>query len=140
MQNQETKKNESTISRDLLDRFQNGEITAECLNAELAYWILLEMFDKIHYVEYPTRPVELVEFDNLLNSEKDEARLDCFKLKPVQEFMSKKSKVDMKNRESMSTLKDMWDWLPETDEPNRKKVQERMSEFENGKLNESAVN
>lgn len=62
------------IANDYLKRLSSGEITLEEFEKEIAYWFVTDYLNKLHYKPLPTKPNNVVSFEEDLNREKKKHR------------------------------------------------------------------
>lgn len=118
------------FGKELFLRRTSGKITEEEFNKELAYWMLAEHFEGVKYTPMPM-PIGLTkEYFDLAKDERRKVKPEFFENQEVKDFFSMKEVAQEQDKEAIRSLRQLLSVLPEDDEVNRKKVQDKLDNIQ----------
>lgn len=127
---QEISEQHREIGKQLLYRLQNKEITMAEFEKEVAYLTLDCGFGELHYKPLPSRPTDLLEYDQLSFKEK-RAMSDKFWEQPhIKSYVKAKSMISAENCGTKWWLEELYNRFTKIgDTINAKKCQEKLYQF-----------
>lgn len=130
MVNEDENAQTSTVMINLLRRKLKGQISTEEFQKELAYWSLIQAFDKVAYVCVPQVPQDLLDYWGLSLDRRKKVSREFFEQRHVKSFFINKSEAFAKNREGIDWLEQLIKMLPADDVANREKVNSKLLEMQ----------
>ena len=119
---------ENVKGRELLRQLANKEITMDEFNKECAYW-LISCAKEIQPRMLPTRPRELIEYDNLDIKERSKIGVEFWKQPRIKEYLDEIQMVKAYNKGLLDKLREFKEYIPEEDFVTRKKYDEVIALF-----------
>ena len=111
----------------------SGGISQEDMQTELAYIILVEMFEDLKYKPLPIKPEMMEEYYALSELEKSQIGKVFWEQREVKKYIEDKEAINRENMSVLKTLDSLLAWVPEEDKENKLKTEERMKEFHRNK-------
>ena len=135
LMDKEVNKEMSSICRNLWNRrygrVKEGEerMSQEDFDKELLYWSL-QTVDSMRYIPLPPMPEALQDYYKSLPIDRKRVKTEFFQRPEIQRYIGEKHNVIRKNADDLAWLKELLDKIPPGDDANRKKVKDKIGEFE----------
>jgi hypothetical protein len=119
----------SHIANMLLKQLRTKEITLKEFLMQCAYWGV-KTLDDIYFKSLPSRPMEVVEYEQLSYSKKSRLTQAYYEDNPgVLQYYEDKDRITRSNRNSLWRLKTYRKYIPESDIVNHEKLDKAINDF-----------
>jgi len=119
----------SHIANMMIKQLRTGEITLEEYLMKCAYWGV-KTLDDIYFMSLPSRPLEVIEFEQLSNYKRQKLTQEFYVDNPeIMRYYDERDKVIRINKTNMWRLKEYKKYIPESDTASHKKLDERITDF-----------
>ena len=113
----------------MLKQLRRGEITLEEYLMKCAYWGM-KTLDDIYFMSLPTKPLEVIEFEQLSYYKRERLTQEFFSDHPgIMRYYDQKRWVEIMNDTSVLKLKDIKKYIPESDTVSHSKLDKRITDF-----------
>lgn len=113
----------------LLKQLKTKEITLKEFLTSCAYWGL-KALDDVYFKSLPSRPMEVVEYENLSYSKRNRLTWEYYADNPgVDEYYEERDKIIRMNKTNLIHIKDYKEHIPESDVKAHKKLDKRINDF-----------
>ena len=113
----------------LLRQLRTKEITLSEFLMQCAYWGI-KTLDDIYFRSLPSRPIEVVEYEQLSYSKRDRLTREYYKDNPgVLRYYEEKDRIIRINKTNFLNLKTYKKYIPESDVKNHEKLDKKILDF-----------
>jgi len=113
----------------MLKQLRRGEITLEEYLMKCAYWGM-KTLDDIYFMSLPTKPLEVIEFEQLSYYKRERLTQEFFSDHPgIMRYYDQKRCVEIINDTSVLNLKTFKKYIPESDTTNHAKLDKKITDF-----------
>jgi len=113
----------------MLKQLRRGEITLEEYLMKCAYWGM-KTLDDIYFMSLPTKPLEVIEFEQLSYYKRERLTQEFFSDNPgIMRYYDQKRCVEIINDTSVLNLKAFKKYIPESDTVSHSKLDKRITDF-----------
>lgn len=113
----------------LLRQLRTKEITLSEFLMQCAYWGV-KTLDDIYFRSLPSRPIEVVEYEQLSYSKRDRLTWEYYKDNPgVLRYYEEKDRIIRINKTNFLNLKTYKEYIPESDVKNHEKLDKKILDF-----------
>ena len=113
----------------LLKQLELKEISLEEYLLKCAYWGM-KTLDDIYFMSLPTKPLEVIEFEQLSYYKRERLTQEFFSDHPgIMRYYDQKRWVEIMNDTSVLKLKDIKKYIPESDTVSHSRLDKRITDF-----------
>ena len=117
------------IANMMLKQLKIKEITLEEYLMKCAYWGVRTL-DDVYFRSLPTRPLEVVEYENLSYSKRNRLTKEYYEDNPgVMRYYEDKDRILRSNKDNLWRLQEYKKYIPESDVKNHEKLDKRILDF-----------
>ena len=118
------------IANMMIKQLRRGEITLEEYLMKCAYWGVRTL-DDIYFRSLPSRPLEVVEYEQLSNYKKQKLSQEFFVDNPkIMRYYEDRDMVTRINKTNLLNLKIYKKYIPESDAASHEKLDKKIMDFE----------
>jgi hypothetical protein len=113
----------------MIKQLKSGEITLKEYLTQCAYWGV-KTLDDIYFMSYPTRSLEVIEYEQLSYFQRQRLSGEYFADNPeVMRYYDRKEWVETQNRTDLINLKIYKKHIPESDIKSHEKLDKKILDF-----------